>query len=1153
MDRGEEKPLEAIFRHSGLFVIGVDAEGRITHFNPALEKASGYKAEEVIGRHVLDFMVYEGYGPRTAEMLEGYRSDRDPGGLEYPMRTRDGRTIHTAWRTAVIRDGEGNPIGALGLGMDLTERVESEERLRRGEEFYRLLIENALDLVSVLDRDGTILFAGPSVKRLLGYRPEDITGRSIFSLVHPEDVEGARAALEFAFSRPGVTGSVELRVHHADGSWRVHEADSYNLLEHPLVRGMVVNSRDITERRESERIMRLQGELGMRLGATDDIMEMCDIALRTAMEAAGMDSGGIYLLDEGSGELRLEVHAGLSSEFVELVLSFGLDTPEARLVNEGKPVYARYDKTNLSITAAHLAEGLKAVAFLPITHEGKVVGCLNLASHRLEEVPEESRRAIAAMLGHISQAMARARLVGKLRESEERYRLLVDHAGEAIYTFDRDLKLLSVNRAACEKVGYEAEELLGRNMLELGILHPGDAERVAGNIARLLAGESPVRDELRFIRKDGTELLVDVTSADIFGLSGEVEAVTNLALDVTEQRRAEEERERLMQAVEQSVDGIAVADLEGRIIFVNGAWAEMHGYGREEIAGELIGKSLEIFHTPEQVRDEVTPFNREALEKGAVSGEVGHKRRDGSLFPAMMSTTVFRDEKGEPRGFVGVARDISEMKRVEEELKRSEATYREIFDAANDAIFVHDLETGAILDVNRRMTEMYGFTREEARSLRVVDISSGIYPYTQERAVGMVRKATAGEPQLFEWHARRKDGELFWVEVNLKRGTIAGNERVLAIVREITERKRMEQALRESEEWYRATFEATGTAMFLVDRDALIVDANREMENVFGYSRDEVVGVKRYMELLVPEDIERVKRYSRLLLKGEIKGPAQFEIKARHKSGRAIEALISVNMLPKIERSVISLMDITDKKIYERELEQRAEQLRDFLDIAAHELRHPATLLKGYAMTIRRHGDRIDHGTWLESLEAIEAGADRLVYVVEELLDVSRLQRGMFTLNEKEAPVMEGVDMAAREMRARAKEREIAVTTEGDLGTARLDHDRLSRLLIILLDNAVKYSPAGEAVELRAKRTGQELEFAVLDRGTGVPEDMRESIFERFVQVGDVLHHGGLGLGLGLYIAKRIVTAHGGRIWYEPRDGGGSVFRFVIPLLSERS
>ncbi len=1024
---------------------------------------------------------------------------------------------------------------------------EAGKEPRRGEEYYRLLIENALDLISVLDREGNIVFAGPSVERLLGYRPEELLGRSIFSFIHPDDLEGAKSALEFAFSRPGVTGTVELRVRHADGTWRVHEADSYNLLEHPLVRGMVVNSRDVTERKESERLMRLQGELSMRLGATDDLVEMCEVSLQAAMEATGMDCGGIYVLDEGSGELRLVSHAGLSDAFVALVRRYAQDTPEARLVNRGEAVFARYSEADISLTPAHLAEGLKAVAFLPIWHEGKVVGCLNLASHRLDEVPESARRAIDAVRGHISQALARARLVARLRESEERYRLLVDHAGEAIFTYGADLKLINVNRAACEQVGYRAEELLGRNVLELGILHPDDLEKVRRNLERLFAGESPVRDELRFIRRDGSVVLVDVTSADIFGPSGEVVAITNLAMDVTEQRRAEEERKRLLQAVEQSVDGIAVADLEGRVIYVNGAWAEMHGYARQEVEGELIGKHLEIFHTPEQVRDEVTPFNRKALEEGAASGEVGHRRRDGSVFPAMMSTTVFRDEKGNPRGFIGVARDISRLKRVEEELRRSEATYREIFDAANDAIFVHDLDTGAILDVNRKMTEMYGYTPEEARSLRVEDISSDVPPYTQERAVELVRKAAAGEPQLFEWHARRKGGELFWVEVNLKRGTIAGEERVLALVREITERKRMEEALRESEAWYRATFEATGTAMFLVDRDGLVVDVNREMENIFGYSRDEVVGRMRYSDPIMPEDVEKVKRYSLLLLNGKIKGPVQFEMKARHKNGRPIDALVSVNMIPEVPRSVISVVDITDKKLYERELEARAEQLRDFLDIAAHELRHPATLLKGYAMTISRHGGRMGRDTWFESLKAIEAGADRLVYVVEELLDVSRLQRGLFTLDKREAPVMEAVELAANEMRARAGTRKIEVAVEGDLGTACLDHNRLARLLIILLDNAVKYSPPASEVELRARRTGEGLEFAVLDRGEGVPEEKRESIFERFVQGDDALHHSGPGLGLGLYIGRRIVAAHGGRIWHEPREGGGSAFRFTIP------
>jgi PAS domain S-box-containing protein len=133
----------------------------------------------------------------------------------------------------------------------------------------------------------------------------------------------------------------------------------------------------------------------------------------------------------------------------------------------------------------------------------------------------------------------------------------------------------------------------------------------------------------------------------------------------------------------------------------------------------------------------------------------------------------------------------------------AEESYRAIFDTANDAIFVHDMETGKILDVNRKMCEMYGYTRKEARLLSVEALSSGERPYTQEEAIGWIKKAAGGEPQLFEWLAKAKDGRLFWVEVNLKRAFIGGKNRLLAIVRDISERKRSEEQLKHTMEFNR--------------------------------------------------------------------------------------------------------------------------------------------------------------------------------------------------------------------------------------------------------------------------------------------------------------------------------------------------------------
>ena len=178
------------------------------------------------------------------------------------------------------------------------------------------------------------------------------------------------------------------------------------------------------------------------------------------------------------------------------------------------------------------------------------------------------------------------------------------------------------------------------------------------------------------------------------------------------------------------------------------------------------------------------------LAAGNLSAGVGDLNRKDEIGAMARAVEVFRE-------------NAIEKLRAEQALKESEENYRTIFDTANDAFFIHDLNTGQILDVNQKMCEMYGYTIEESRRIDVEDLSKGVSPYSQKEAMEWIQKAVDGIPQIFEWRARDKDGNLFWVEVNLKRITIGNDDRLLAIVRDITERKTADEkiiaSLREKE------------------------------------------------------------------------------------------------------------------------------------------------------------------------------------------------------------------------------------------------------------------------------------------------------------------------------------------------------------------
>ena len=188
---------------------------------------------------------------------------------------------------------------------------------------------------------------------------------------------------------------------------------------------------------------------------------------------------------------------------------------------------------------------------------------------------------------------------------------------------------------------------------------------------------------------------------------------------------------------------------------------------------------------------------------------------------------------------LAISTDITERKRADEALRVSEASYRAIFDAAEDAIFVHHVETGAIVDVNPKACATFGYSREEFRRLDVGALGTGARPYTHQDAMGLIARAAAGEELRIEWHGKSKDGTLRWHEVFVKRVTIGGQDRVLALARDISGRKVAEAALRASEEQYRSMFNASIDGLALWNAAGAIVDTNPALRRMYGYSDGE--------------------------------------------------------------------------------------------------------------------------------------------------------------------------------------------------------------------------------------------------------------------------------------------------------------------------
>ena len=249
-------------------------------------------------------------------------------------------------------------------------------------------------------------------------------------------------------------------------------------------------------------------------------------------------------------------------------------------------------------------------------------------------------------------------------------------------------------------------------------------------------------------------------------------------------RQLEEYRDRYVDLYELAPVGYATLDEEGYVQEINLAGAELLGVDRNDLIGYSFGN-----HVCEQDREDVLKhIGRCCRERQVLTFEAGIVDTKGGTIAAQLRGVPVEPIENEAAFCKMAITDISERKAMEKAIRASEANYRAIFDTANDAIFVHDVDTGAILDANQKATEMYGYTAKELQAMSVGDISESREPYSQEEALRRLHEARDGASQLFTWRCRNKSGQLFWAEVNIKRTVLGGIPRLLAIVRDISGR-----------------------------------------------------------------------------------------------------------------------------------------------------------------------------------------------------------------------------------------------------------------------------------------------------------------------------------------------------------------------------
>ena len=361
----------------------------------------------------------------------------------------------------------------------------------------------------------------------------------------------------------------------------------------------------------------------------------------------------------------------------------------------------------------------------------------------------------------------------------------MEHLGEMVIVTDMDHIITYANPAVERVLGYRPDEMIGHESIEF-------FERIDGNPANLVqwisgqkAGEV-WRGEIFNRKKDGSIIRVHLTLNWLKDRKGKNIGCVGVSIDITEKKRAEERLRLLSVAIEQSMEGIAVSDLGGTLLFINPAFAAMHGYTKEE----LLGKHLSFFHLPEQMLS-IKKANRQVRDSGSFFGEIWHTRRDGTIFPTFMQNTILRDANGDPIGIIGACRDITERKKAEDALRLTQFC----IDHAGDIIFWLD-RNARFFYVNDAACRVLGYSRNEFLSMTVHDIDPNFPTEKWAKHWDDLKKKRFFT---FESRHRTKDGKILPVEITINYLKFGDKEYHFASVRDITQRKKAEDAVRASE------------------------------------------------------------------------------------------------------------------------------------------------------------------------------------------------------------------------------------------------------------------------------------------------------------------------------------------------------------------
>ena len=867
-------------------IIGKGLDGTILLWNEGARRLYGYGPEEVVGKansSILHVPEDVSSGLSQEIMDSALRDGKWEGTLK---RQRKNTECFTARVVITPRhDALGRPVGFLLISKDISSEIKLTDELQATQFYTRSLIESSIDALMTTDPLGIISDVNEQMQALTGVSRDKLIG-SPFKKYFTDPVraeEGIRQVL-----RDGRVTNYELTAISKDNRMTVvsYNASTFRDANGKL-QGVFAAARDITEQKNLEQQLRESQAYnrGLIEASVDGLI---------TVDPSGTISDVNEQMCRMSGYTREEL---IGTPFADYFKD------SARATAGVKETFDRGVVTDYVLTLARRDGPELQVSF-------------NASVFR---DPSGDIRGIFASARDITE---QARLQAQLAEERAYNRGLIEASLDGLVTVDPMMSVTDVNETMCRMSGYTREELVG------SVFHSyfTDSKRAAEGVRLTLDKGEVTNYELNLRRKDGTRILVSFNAAIFKDRQGAVRGIFASARDITEQARLQsqldEERAYNRGLIEASVDGLVTVDETMRITDVNETMCRMAGKQRSQLVGSM-------FPTYFVESDRASEGVRLTFREGSVANYVLTLRLgDGSGLPVSFNAAVFRDTTGHVRGIFASARNISEQKRLEDQLQASQFYTRSLIESNIDALMTTDL-VGIITDVNQQMGILTGRSREELIGTPFKNCFTD--PARAEDGIRQVLRD--GKVTNYELTGRAQDGRETVVSYNAatfydQAGKLQG---VFAAARDITEQKALEQKLRENQAYNRGLIESSVDGLITVDPGGTISDVNDRMCQMTGYGRAELVGTPFADYFTEPE-----RARTGVLQTFEVGYVTEYALTLVARSRRQLHVSFNASTFRDASGSVggifASARDITDRVRLEEQLREQQTYLRGLIE-----------------------------------------------------------------------------------------------------------------------------------------------------------------------------------------------------------------------------